>query len=111
MSLIRILEASPGCAGIETDRLWMELGQPMLIAPNLAMTASMDCIDGEHVPAVHFVGKGADHRFDLPAGCWLNAEDWTGYRISPRAVEYSASGRPLRLLLGLSAAQTAAAVH
>ena len=79
-------------------RVWLQAGCPIIIGPHLTFTAYFDINNESYVPCVKVRAPGRELKYELPDGCLLDLSAWCGLKALPRAVEFSPSGRPSRLL-------------
>lgn len=105
MKFIQMMNSGMSRAGVECRRIWLEADRPILLAPHLTFTAYFDVREDErYLPYVRVRTPQTDLRYDLPEGCTLDLTAWCGLKALPRAVEFGAGGRPVRLLVEFSTA-------
>ncbi|EGW55150.1 hypothetical protein [Candidatus Endoriftia persephonae] len=97
--MIRLLRAGVFAASGDRRRLWLEIGQPLIIGPQLVLTALENIQDGERELVIRIESPTTAFESVVPAGAVVSCNGWASLWVVPRAVEQGASGASRRVFL------------
>lgn len=97
--IYRILHAGQVAEACHRRRIWLALGQPVIIGPQKIMTVLQHQCNGAPELMMRVEVPGQVFESPVPAGCELNINAWADLWAIPRVVEQDNTGRTLRLMV------------
>lgn len=89
-------------------RVWMEAGRPVVLGPQLTMTAFFDIVDEKYQLHARVDVPNRAYSYALPVGSLLDLSAWCGLKALPVAIEFNAYARPTRVLIEFNAVNSRA---
>jgi hypothetical protein len=101
MNIYRILNVGQCIRREARRRIWLDMGVPMVVAPNTTMTLRADRVDDKYYVTFALRGVADTPLVDaaVPMTTWTNLTAICPRVMLPRAVRYDDSVRPAALLM------------
>ena len=91
--IIRLLNTADAAGARERRRMWLDLGQGVVIGPGLVMTLEQERRETDRRLVVALQSRHAQVQHPLGFGEAVDVSGWAGLLVIPRAAEMRPAGR------------------
>ncbi len=99
MKLYQLLNTGTMAPREDYQRIWLEPGCPLVIAPGCLIHFRMNVQDGKREPALQLAANGETFEAPVSLGFHMNASPHARLYLIPRALELDDQGREQRMLM------------